>query len=93
MECHNLCEVAAKDVNFKCHICEPQNSRESSTEPWNSRESSAGPRAPCLCMEGQSCPKCSGSQPIANQPPCDYTTLEQQLRDIEVSLKNDNKAL
>ena len=48
---------------------------------------------PCLCIEGQSCPKCSGPQPVTSQTPCDYTTFEQQLRDIEVRLKNDNKAL
>ena len=27
MECHNLSEGAAKDMKFKCHICEPKNSR------------------------------------------------------------------
>ena len=27
MECHNLSEGAAKDMKFKCHICEPRNSR------------------------------------------------------------------
>ena len=44
-------------------------------------------------MEGQSYPKCSGPQPVTSQTPCDYTTFEQQLRDNEVRLKNDNKAL
>ena len=46
----HIWNVTTKDINFKCHMCEPQNSRGSATESRNSRGSSAGPRPPACAQ-------------------------------------------